>query len=488
VENENEAPLRIRDQLLRDSFTPAEYLLFGLILIVTTVGFWLADPRSMWGLGFYLIAGGFCPVILKTHEHTHPFFIDRLWTKFWLLSAPAWLIALQFTLGLLQSPIHTLNIGMEVFLSLDPVHIWLPISATARETWVTVFGFGALYLIALNLFIVPKSRSFFERTFPWLCLSAVLVCIFGYLQIGFGLENPFLTKGTGSSDFFAFFPYDGHWAAFALLWCTVCTGMALLSTRYHDSPDFIQSTGPWYLTGAGLLGASGFLIEANWPAAVLLMVFSVMLLLVSVNFFTRSKDRHRNEIAVITGLLASGIFASGIFRIFQSDPNAESTGALREAASAMFKDSPFFGWGVDSFAQLAPFYIDDMLLGTRNIRATSDALQFIAELGIIGAIVPIAVIVILIYRYIKEKPDINLTNHMMIGCVGVLILAFFDSPFMSPAVFLSFFVIFFSALRWADLSRSNVDEVDAKERPALVTPEAERRVPFFTKEYTEKEK
>ncbi len=485
---ENEPQLRPRDRLLRDSFTPAESLLFGLILVATTVGFWLADPRSIWGLGFFLIAGGFCPVILKTHQHTHPFFIDLLWPKFWIFSAPMWLLALQFTIGLIQDPVHTIEIGKEQFLTLGTIHPEFPVSTTTHTTWITVLGFCALYLIALNLFIIPKSRSFFEKTLPWLCLSAVLVGIFGYVQKALDLQSPLLTKGTGSTDFFAFFPYDGHWAAFALLWSAVCTGMALLDTRYDNSPDFIQSTAPWFLTGAALLGASGFLVEARWPAAILLISFSGMLLLVSANFLTQSKDRHRNSIALVSGLLASGFFAAGIYRIFQASPQAESAHALRRAAIAMFKDSPVFGWGVDSFTQLIPFYGDDLLLGARYDRAASDVLQFAAEVGIVGIAIPLTAIVLLVYRYMKGKHDINLTNHMMCGCIGVTLLACCDTPFMSPAVFLSFFVVFFSALRWADLSRSKVDEVDAIPRPALVTPEAERRIPFFTEEYQEKEK
>ena len=58
---------------------------------------------------------------------------------------------------------------------------------------------------------------------------------------------------------------------------------------------------------------------------------------------------------------------------------------------------------------------------------------------------------------------------------------------MSPAVYFSFFTIFFIALRWADLSRNKIDEVDAY-RPQLVTAETVRRVPFFNKQYKEKEK
>jgi O-antigen ligase len=482
--DEEETQLRPRDQLLRDTFTPAEGLLFWTILLTAAVASWVSDPRSFWVLGFFLIVGGFCPIILKTHEHTHPFFIDILWTRFWLLSAPVWLIALQFTAGVLQDPLSQIDIKGDLFLTMKEVNHWLPISVATTTTWIAVLGIGSIYIVAMNLFIVPKSRSFFERLLPWLCLNAVLIAIVGYLQKALGLDSALFTPGTGQSDFFAFFPYDGHWAAFALLWSSACIAMALLTSRYEDGKIFVQSIGPWYLTGGALLGASGFLVQARWPAAILLLTFSVMLLAVAVNFLARSKDPNRMSIALCSALVGIITFAGGIFRAFQLDDYAESASSLRRAAIEMFRDSPLFGWGMDSFAQILPFYADDCLLGTRHDRAASDILQILAEIGIIGCLPLCILIAYLVIRYLRGQHDIHLTNHLMIGCIGCICLACFDSPFMSPAVGLSFFIIFFSALRWADLSRNRVDEVDAK--PDLVTHESKRSVPFHTKKYSEK--
>ncbi len=481
---DEEIQLRPRDKLLRDTFTPAEGLLFWTILLTMAVASWVSDPRSFWVLGFFLIVGGFCPIILKTHEHTHPFFIDVLWTRFWLLSAPVWLIALQFTAGVLQDPLSQIEIENELYLTIEEVNHWLPVSVATTTTWISVLGIGSVYIVAMNLFIVPKSRSFFERLLPWLCLNAVLIAIFGYLQKALDLESPLFTAGTGQSDFFAFFPYDGHWAAFALLWSSACIAMALLHSRYEDGKDFVQSVGPWYLTGGALLGLTGFLVQARWPAAILLLTFSVMLLAVVVNFLARSKDPNRMSIALCSAFVGTITFAGGIFRAFQIDDYAQSASSLRRAAIEMFRDSPLFGWGMDSFAQLLPFYADDTLLGTRHDRATSDSLQTFAEIGILGCL-PLGILIIyLVIRYLRGQHDIHLTNHLLVGCVGCIILACFDSPFMSPAVCLSFFIIFFSALRWADLSRNRVDEVDTK--PDLIIHEDHRTVPFHTKKYDEK--
>jgi hypothetical protein len=484
---ETTPPLSPRDKLLRDNFTQAETTLFVVILAMALLVHWIGNPRSFWLLGSLLILGSLTPFILKTHEQTHPFFVDLLWRKFWMCTLPAWALTLQFIIGLTQNPLNTFPLADQSFHTLDTIQIWRPSSAADTSTWLTIFGLCAAYFLCSTLYLVPKSRSFFERLFPWLCLSAVTVGIFGYIQKGLGLIKPLFTNGTGATDFFAFFPYDGHWAAFAILWSSVCIAMALLSTRYDDSAPFIHSSGPWYLTGGILLGASGFLINAQLPAAVLLLTFSAMLLIVTVDFLSNSKDPHRKAIATSSALAGCLCFAGGIFKIFQDNAFPADASALRSAAYAMFKANPIFGWGFDSYSQLLPFFGSDFLLGQRAERASSDLLQLLAEFGLFGTLILIGTLVVFITHYIRGEHHIRLTNHLLLGCAGVLLLSAFDTPFMSPAVVFSFLVIFFSALRWAEISRNKIDEVDAA-RPQLVTPASQRRVPFFNKQYQEKEK
>jgi hypothetical protein len=477
--------LEQRDQLLRDSFTPAETLLFWILLITCTVGFCLAEPRSYWLLGFFLIAGCLTPFVLKTHEHTHPFSVTGMWPKFWLYTFPVWFACLQFTVGLLHDPIKAVRVGESIFPALEKGSPFLPSTTGIESSWLSLLGLSAIYLIAIDLFIVPKSRVFFERLLPWLCLGSVLVCIFGFIQAAIDLDAPLFTKGTGAGDFFAFFPYDGHWAAFATLWMVANLAMALLATRYKDSPRFIDSTGPWYLTGGSLLGASAFLVEAKWPATILLLTFSAMLMLVATAFLNANKDPNRKSIVTFCGLASTFAFAAGILRIFESSPLTEANRHLRRAAYDMFMDKPLFGWGLDSFDDLLPFYGSDFLLGRNYDRPGSDLAQALAELGLIGGFFPIFILILLLIRYFRGRCDIQLTNHFLIGCGSILVMALVDAPFMSPAVHLSFFIILFSGLRWADLSRNKADEVDAP-KPALVTPENQRKVPFYTKQRKDK--
>lgn len=467
-----------REKILRDTFTPAETFVFRFTLIICGFAFFYADPRSGWALGIYMSAAPLCLVALKIHESSHPFFIELLWPRFWLICAPIGLLFVQFTAGLAQSPLQEIEIEKTTYLSLNSINPWLPTSTAAHANWLPLFSFGALYLIACSLFLIPKSRHFFEQLLHSLCRLAIWLSIFGYIQKALPLEAPLLTPGTGQTDFFAFFAYDGHWAAFALLWCVTCGAMTLLVLRSEPIHNILKSRGRLYLMGTFLLGGSGFFVEARWPAALLLLTFAGVLIQLVGSFWKESHDRHRKKIISVCALVALLALTGSTLRILEPSSSTASAPMLQQAALQMFLDSPWFGWGAESFQQLVPFYIDDALVTMRYERANSDLLQFSAEFGIFGISVAVITLMILMRRYFIGRTDIKLTNQLLFSCVGLLFMAGLDSPVMSPAVFISFWILFFTALRWADLTRNRVDEVDAAPRPTFVTPASQRKVPF----------
>lgn len=481
---ENISIIKAREKLLRDSFTPAESILYYLIFLSFILVILLGSPRSFWLLGSLLIIGSLTPVILKTHEQNHPFFIDYLWPKFWLCTFPAWALIVKHFIGLYQNPIRSALVGNIKYETIDPILKWLPTSTAGNHNWYVILGFSSIYMLITSIYIVPKSRSFFERLLPWMCLSVVLLSLFGLLQKGLGFNTPLFTNYKDSYDFFAFFPYDGHWAALAILWCSVCVGMALLTIRNINSRPFIHSTGPWYLAGAFLLGMSALFVKAPIPAIILSLNFSIMLAIFTKEYFCKENVSYRITFVVLNGLVACLGFAHAVVRFFQYSLEANNSFALRKAAWEMFLDNPIFGWGYDSYEKLLPFYCNDKFLGERGEQANSDILQLLSELGVFGFALIIGLLICLVLKYINLRDRTLLSKHLLIGCGCLLLLAIFDSPFMSPAVSVSFFIIFFSALRWAELSGTNIDEVDAV-RPSLVSPETERGIPFYNENYDE---
>lgn len=475
----SEANLTHRDILARDTFTLAENLSFALILIASNLAFWIADPRSSWVLTTFILLSILAIAIVKIHERTHPFFVDKLWRKFWLLLAPSAVFLSLYLIGFLQTPVSTVEIRGQEWDLLETTTSWLPITSSRGYTILTILGFCAVFLVAKLLFLIPKSRAYFERIIPWLCLSAALICLWGSLQESLDLTKPVLTEGTGQLDFFAFFPYDGHWAAFAILWSSACISMSLTQSLLNESPSYLHSRGPWFLAAGTMLSLSSFWMEAKWPAALLLINYGLLLCLVAFHFLYKSKDKDRRLIAISCSAAAIISCLLGVIRIFSEDTSETRALALNQAGMAMFYDKPIFGWGLDAFSEIAPYFLPDALMPYHFEGAHTSFVQLLAEFGLVGAFVVAALVFSLLLRYLRGKHSFHLSNFILLGCCSILALAFFDNPFMSPAVFFSFWLLLFSALRWIDLSRSNrVDLVDSD--VMVVSDPKERRVPIFS--------
>lgn len=470
--------LNQRDMLLRDTFTPAENVLAGSLWLTSFVCFWVANPISAWTMGYFVFLGIFILVILKLHLDFHPFFLDRLWLRCGIIGLPMGLLFIQYLTGSIQNVFSKIQIDEEHLIILNKTISWLPANAAPAENKVTVIAFASMYLFAALAFLIPKSRVFFETLLAWLCFNASLLAIFGYIQKAFRPEHPIFTSGTGYLDFFAFFPYDGHWAAFATIWCAVCIAIAIQTIRNRPNNKFTETYATWYLTGAMLLGLSGFIIESYWPSIILLGTFSILLLIYAYSY-AKMKHLENKTFTIFATLCFTALTCFGACQKYaKGDPHAEESQILKEITLEMFADQPIFGWGFNSFEKMLPYFANDLQLNQRHQRASSDCLQLLAEIGIFGVILLSITFGTFLYRYLKRRKTIYMTKHILIGCAAVLILAFVDTPFMSPAVFFSFCLAFFSAMRWADLSFAQVDEVDTRLR--LITPEKLRGVPSFT--------
>lgn len=481
-----ENQLSHREKFLRDTFTPAETALFLHVLITAFVAFGIGDPRSSVLIGFFVIMAFLAPVIIKTHELTHPFFISALWSRYLLFVLPPALLLIQFLIGLAQQPFESITFENTSYLQYSaPETQWLPASTAAGETWPVVIAYSAVYMAALTLFFVPKSRAFFDKLLPYLCLTAVVIAIFGYVQHAIGLADPLYTPGTGASDFFGFFPYDGHWAAFALLWTCACASMALLMTRYEDSPPYLETSGPWYLTGATILAVSAFMVDAKWPAVFLMLVYALMMLIIATHFLLSSNDQNRTLIGALSGFASALMLIAALYRIVYTAVDSALYTSLRQSAWEMFKERPVFGWGPESFGHALPFFGSDLLLTENYSSPGNNFLQLLAEVGIVGILPILIVITYLFVRYLRGRHNIQLTNQLMVGLSAILLLGLLDSPFYSLQVSFSFFILLFIALRWADVSRNKVDEVDAS-IPELISSAGHRRIPFHVSDKKDK--
>ena len=144
----------------------------------------------------------------------------------------------------------------------------------------------------------------------------------------------------------------------------------------------------------------------------------------------------------------------------------------------MFNDSPLFGWGINSFQKLAPYYNDASLLNQNYEAIPSSFINFLCEFGIIGTVIICLLPTILYIRYLKYKQNNSFSNILFFALFLIVLLGFFDNPFYSIPVAFSFWIIGFLSIRWAQLIYHRPDQVDTGEN--LITPDQLRKVPFVT--------
>jgi len=465
--------LHPRDRVLRDTPTLAEKSLFAMLMAAAGLLFFWADPRSTLALGILLVGGGLCPVLLRTHEFHHPFFVHHLWRRWALLAAPVWTVVGAFLLGLLQPVLTPIEAEGEQLIGLREAYLYFPVSTAADSAALPLLGMASIYLMAANLMLVPKSRAFFDLLFTWLSILVGLVVAAQYAM--WGIEAFFGERLGIEPNSLRVFPYTGHWAAFAALWVFALAAMADLRGRDRPDRSYLRTGGFRYWLVAAALGASARWVEPDRPAVLLLGAFAAAML----GLACKLAAAKRFFPAALAGAGTLCGLAGGFGRLASAAPPVPGTSELRRSAVALFLDQPVFGWGFDAFQHLLPFYVVERLLDEHHLRAFSDILQIPAEIGIVGCAALVGAIGYAVGAYlVTGKFAYRFANALMLGPLFLAAFAAIDSPTMSPAVVLTFWMMLFSAARWTTLSRLDTEAIDPG--PTLIAPPSMRRVPFHT--------
>jgi len=121
----------------------------------------------------------------------------------------------------------------------------------------------------------------------------------------------------------------------------------------------------------------------------------------------------------------------------------------------MARDQLWFGWGMGSFHTVFFTYnTQDVKLAGFPITyadAHSDWLQSVAEVGLIGTVLLGLHGIIPLLALRRRHFGGPLPGYLFGGCGLVLLYAWFEFPFGSPAVVLIWWLGFFVAVRYVDL-------------------------------------
>lgn len=466
--------LNIRDIALRDNFTASEKLNFIALFILFIALTWNLDTRSIWTSCFILVIGTSSLINIRIHEMVHPFIIDKLWTKLLYFNLPVIFLLIIYLLTALGSCIEPISISGFSFSEFKKPKNIFSTNVAFKDNWILFLSTISLFSISTHLLLIPKSLHFINKFLCWCCNSISLMILLGFIFKAGDLAKPLFTTGTGLHDFFFYFPYDGDWAAFALLWVYVSYAISIIEYENNDR-EFTQTKAPLYLALCTVLASTTLIIQDSVSSLFLSFAF-VHICFRTYRYFKEQKEPVLKLIVPYIFLLGIGSALKGFNTFKQIYVHNSVIENLKKSGLEMIADSPFFGWGINSFQILAPFYNDASLLNQKYETLPSSAINFLCEFGIFGTAIICLYAVILYYQYLKKKISNSFSNTLFFALFLILLLSFFDNPFYSIPVAFSFWIIGFLALRWAQLIYHRADEVDTIEN--LITSDQSRNVPF----------
>ncbi|MBC7368877.1 MAG: O-antigen ligase family protein [Undibacterium sp.] len=383
------------------------------------------------------------------------------------------------TLAACLSPtFRTMHAGSEVMLVKIEMPAWRPSSALPAVAVYELWLFNALYLSAFNVALVIRQRRALRGLLVFAGINALALAVFGTLQklahapgLFFGLVP------SPQKFFFSSFVYHNHWGSFAVLMAAASLGLAWHYARRREDRDFLHSPACTWLVCV-LAVAATVPLSGSRACSLLMLILLGGALLHTLVRMIRHRQRLRESIALpLAGALAAVVLAAGAIWFVARDSIELRVAKTKEQVStmraqgtvgtravlyrdtwAMARDKLWFGWGTGSYPHVFLLYNTIKPNSDRipiyYADAHSDWLQSVAEHGLVGtallglcALVPLAG---LRPRHFGSP----FAAYLLAGCALILLYAWVEFPFGNAAVVLSWWLVFFCAVRYARLESS----------------------------------
>ena len=355
---------------------------------------------------------------------------------------------------------------------------WLPSSARPGLTLLALWLFDGIYLTCFNLALVIHQRRALRGLLLVLGASALALSIFGTLQKLAGADGLYfgLVKSP-NPVFFASFIYHNHWGAFILLTIAACLGLVWHYSRrsgreyrnFWYSPAFVGLVLVFFLVATIPLSAS------RSSSLLAIMLLGGTFLHWIARLVRQRRAYHESAILPIGGAcLALAIAGAAIFWLgwpviekrlaltqdqvaqMRAQGSIGGRAILYRDTLRMARDRLWFGWGMGSFHTVFFTYnTQDVKLAGFPITyadAHSDWLQSLAEVGLIGTVLLGLHGVVPLLALRRRHFGSPVPGYLFGGCGLLLLYAWFEFPFGNPAVVLTWWLCFFTGVRYAWLS------------------------------------
>jgi O-antigen ligase len=314
-----------------------------------------------------------------------------------------------------------------------------------------------------------------------ICSNALALAIFGTLQKLVDSTGPFFGLATVQQPyFFASFVYHNHWGAFTILMTTACLGLTWhFVLRREGRRDLLHSPVLGALV-AILFLATTVPLSGSRSCTVLQAGLLGGALLHGTARFIRQRRQYKESVALplVGALAAVSICIAGILYIAQDMIAARiaktewefSNRAVRSGAVGrpvlyrdtwhMARDRLWFGWGMASYPEVFEFYNSQDIgpidhLPVRYVDAHNDWLQSLAEHGLVGTAALGLCALVPLWTLKRHPPRSQLPKYPLVGCGIILFYALVEFPFGNTAVVLTWWILFFAAVRYAELQHAS---------------------------------
>lgn len=451
---------------------PTESFLFWYLTLSAIFASWSFGGGTYWAAAALVALGMLAPILIQVHKNLDLFDFHRPMAKFLLAMSPLWFTLAIQAAGLLEPSLKTVSIGDREYLTLSHSSPWTPLNTNPDTSWISTLLTGSLYAMGLCIPFIAASHFLFRKILVGLTINTLVLCIVGFVLYLTDIDKILGVFNTPSVTFFSTFPHGEHWAAFALLWLIVLTGLIDHFFRRQSIGHFMERGGILMLAAITLLAVS-IIINGSALQILLLAIFATFVCIQIASTRQRlSKRKWAREIRRLSWILAGIIIlASACLYIgshywhgssIQIDLNTQTyttsistnisapdhLAIIRDSLSAI-KQQPWFGWGNGSYATVMAFY-QQSDLGPKFIATpNSDLVHSLVERGIIGTLAWCLPVVILLWRWQNLKFKRIFSYYLWGAALCAIIMGITSFPFQSPSFTLSFWIIIFSAFQWS---------------------------------------
>ncbi len=256
-----------------------------------------------------------------------------------------------------------------------------------------------------------------------------------------------------------------------ILWLTTAAGMVFYHALNHRARDLWHSPFTVAVIGVLVLAVSAPVSASRAATAMAAGVVVVVLThaLARIAVHRRAQQRPAWPPMVALLLLATlAITAAGWLALRSIDERytetriaLEKNQSIFEEREALYKDTwtlamkkPVFGWGLESYGTTFMLIRPRPLEATRQyessyVEAHSDWLQSVAETGFVGTTLLLLMAFIPFLSAPLRTLSHPLVGYPLLGCAVIALYAWVEFPFANSAVLITFWTVFFCAVRYA---------------------------------------